>query len=147
MLCRDFLECVFDAPDRPEQPDKGRDRADRGQNTQPRHHIILFTRNRDVHGPVDPALRTCNQLAIHAMGPAPFPHARNKDLFGSAARIVRHLFVDLIQGLAGPERILKILRDRLGAAEIDVFLDDDGPGPDRRHDQHDHDDLDRNRGP
>ena len=134
-------ERVHDSPDGAEQADVRADRADRGQEVQPRFQPVHLTLVRGAHGApcaVERRLRVAAAAQLQE-----FAHAGFEDALlhaGLAARI-RGLLVELLQFGAAPELPLELLGLALGPLDRETLLEDRRPRSDRQQREQQHHEL------
>ncbi len=140
---------IHDAPDRAEQADEGRDRADRGEEAQLPLDAVGFAQDGDAHRLVD-ALLDAGDLAFAGRaafeGPAPFAQGRHEHRRHGMIVAGGELLIELVQRLARPEDLLEPRGLALEAGERDPFVDDDRPGPERGQQQEHHHGFDDDAG-
>src|SRR6267142_4489776 len=127
-------ERMVDAPDRAEQADEGRGRADRGEEREPGLQAVVDHVDRAVERHREPAVQVDLLLGHRRMvlyRDAPF---LGDEAVGAVVAQVRGAVVHV---LGGPELGLGLARVLHHAALLDQLDDGDVPGADRHDDQDD----------
>lgn len=136
------LEGGHDADDGTEKADEGAGRADGRKRRQARFERLGLAGHGHIHGAVDTHLQADRRAGAAFEALLPFAHGG--DEYGGKAGIVAfgERAIELFERLAGPEDLFELveLAARTGVAQI--FVDDDGPGPDGGGQETDHDELD-----
>src|SRR6266702_3852660 len=128
---RDRLEARHDAPDRAEQADEGAGGADGREHQQPAFQPLDLARDRNVHHLVDAHLKACDRAGLAFERALPLAHRRHEAGRHGMRRLGRERAIEVLDRLAGPERLLEAVHRAAGAGKQEDLVDGDRPDPDR----------------
>jgi hypothetical protein len=138
----DRLERGHDTDDRTEEADERTGRTDRRQRAEAGREEFGFTGERHVHGAVDTHLQADRRPCAALERLLPFAHGGDEDRGEARVVALGQRAEEFFQRLARPEHLLELVELAPCAAEGQIFVDDDRPGPDGGCDQPEHDQFD-----
>ena len=122
----------------PNRPMKGPGRAHRRQHQEPALQPLDLARDGHVHHLLDAHLQAGKGARLALEAALPFPHRGHEQRRHRLRRLGGQRFVEFLQRLARPERLLEPVHAPAHAGEQQRLVDRDRPHPDRADHEPDH---------